>query len=254
MRGASSRIANVRAAIGRVSVDASGLNIDQDVVIDAYDDADAVVPGIEIDPTSVRVRADVARRLGYVTVPVTPDLVGEPRHGLRIASVEVTPATVTVAGEDAAVRALTMVPTVPIDVGDLDGPRESEVGLQLPAEVSVEGSPNVTVTIDVEPDYGTRTVEVGAALTGTRADRTYRLEDPALSVVLGGTVDALDAIDATALIADVPVADLDVGSHEAMPVLQLPDDVTAQRITPDHVRVTVAAVDGASDADAKEGP
>jgi YbbR domain-containing protein len=244
LRGASSRIANVRSATGRVSIDASGINIDQDVVIEAFDEGDAVVPGIEIDPGSVRVRADVARRLGYVTLPVTPELVGEPRHGLRIAGVRVTPSTVTVGGEEAAVRTLTTIPTEPIDVGGLDGPRESEVGLRPPPEVTVEGPPSVTVSIEVAPDEGTRTVEVGTALTGTRADQTYRLEDPSVSIVVGGTVEALDGLDAAGLVVDVPVGDLDAGTHEIAPVLRLPDGVAAQRVTPERVRVTVAEVDG----------
>jgi YbbR domain-containing protein len=243
LRGASSRMANVRSATGRVSVDASGINIDQDVVVEAFDEADAVVPGIEIDPGSVRVRADVARRLGYVTVPVTPELAGEPQRGLRIASVRVTPSTVTVGGEDAAVRELTMIPTEPVDVAGLDGPRESEVGLRLPPEVTVDGEPRVTVSIELEPDAGTRAVEVGAALTGTRADRTYRLEDPALSVVLGGTVEALDGVDVAGLVVDVPVGELDIGTHEVEPHLELPEGVAMERVTPERVRVTVGEVD-----------
>jgi YbbR domain-containing protein len=248
LRGASSRISNVRSVTGRVSLDASGINIDQDVVVEAYDEADAVVPGIEIDPGSVRVRADVARRLGYATLPVTPELVGEPPRGLRIAGIRVSPSTVTVGGEDAAVRALTTIRTEPIDLAGLEGPHESEIGLRLPAEVTVEGEPRVTVSIDVAPDDGTRTVEVGAALTGTRADQTYRLEDPSVSVVVGGTVEALDAFDAAGLVVDVPVDGLEVGTHEVEPVLRLPDGVAAQRVTPERVRVTIAAADGTDGA------
>jgi YbbR domain-containing protein len=253
LRGASSRIANVRAAIGRVGVDASGLNIDQDVLVDAYDDADAVVPGIEIDPTSVRVRADVARSLGYVTIPVAPELVGEPARGLRIASVRVTPSTVTVGGEDAAVRTLTLVRTEPIDVAGLAGPREVEVGLRLPTEVTVEGEPHVTLTIEVAPDVGTRTIALGASMTGARPGLAYRLEDAAVSVVLGGTIDALDSLDASALVADVPVGDLDVGTHEVAPVLELPSGVDERRIVPERVRVTVEPAGASTDASTEEG-
>ena len=253
VRGASSRISNVRAAIGRVGVDASGLNIDQDVVVDAYDDADAVVPGIEIDPTSVRVRADVAKRLGYVTLPVSPDLVGEPRPGLRISSVHVTPSTVTVGGEDAALRTLSMLQTEPIDVAGIDGPRETEAGLRLPPEVTVDGEPRVQVSIEVAPDAGSRTVELGAALTGARPEVTYHIEDPEVSVVLGGTIDALDALDAAGLVANVPVEGLESGTHEVAPVLELPDGVEVLGMTPERVRVTVADPSGSDDASAGGG-
>ena len=70
IRGASSRVQNVRTVEARFVVDASGINIDQDVALEAFDELGALVPGVEIDPPSVRVRADVARQLAYATVPV----------------------------------------------------------------------------------------------------------------------------------------------------------------------------------------
>ena len=79
--GASSRIQNVRSVEGRIPVDASGINIDQDVALEAFDDLGALVPGIEIDPANVRVRVDVARQLAYATLPVLPRLAGEPPRG-----------------------------------------------------------------------------------------------------------------------------------------------------------------------------
>ena len=46
-----------------------------------------------------------------------------------------------------------------------------------------------------------------------------------MSVVLGGTLDALDALDAAGLVVDVPVGDLESGTHEVEPILELPDGV-----------------------------
>jgi YbbR domain-containing protein len=109
------------------------------------------------------------------------------------------------------------------------------------------------VSIEVAPDAGSRTVELGASLTGIRPEVSYRLEDSALSVVLGGTVDALDALDAAGLVANVPVEDLDAGTHEVKPVLELPDGVEVLRMTPERVRVTIADANAADDAAAGGG-
>ena len=59
LRGAASRLQNVRSVEGRFVVDASGINIDQDVTLEAFDELGAVVPGIEIEPAD---RARECRR------------------------------------------------------------------------------------------------------------------------------------------------------------------------------------------------
>ena len=74
-----------------------------------------------------------------------------------------------------------------------------------------------------------------------------------MSVVLGGTIDALDALDAAGLVANVPVEDLESGTHEVEPVLELPDGVEVLGMTPERVRVTVADPSGADDASAGGG-
>ncbi len=76
-------------------------------------------------------------------------------------------------------------------------------------------------------------------MVGARADRTYRVEDPFVSVVISGSVTALDELDVADLIVEVPVADLDVGSHEVTPQVQLPRGLQVARTLPEVVRVTV---------------
>ena len=76
-----------------------------------------------------------------------------------------------------------------------------------------------------------------------------------MSVVLGGTTDALDALDAAGLVANVPVGDLESGTHEVEPILELPDGVEVlrhdtgagqSRRSPDRVvRMTRAQGEGA---------
>ncbi|CAN5782309.1 hypothetical protein BH23CHL8_BH23CHL8_12010 [soil metagenome] len=243
VRGASSRVANIRSIAGRVAVDGSGINIDQEVMVEAFDEVGSLVPGVDIDPPSVRVGADVARRLGYATLPVVPEVTGDPAPGYRIGSIRVAPSTVTVGGEDPAVRSLTAVSTEPIDVSGLDGPREFDVTLRLPAEVSVPEEAQVRVQLDVVAQDASRSIEIGTALVGPRSDRTYRLEDASVRVVVAGPVPLLDALAVEALIVEVPVAGLDVGTHAVDPTVRLPEGIEAVLQTPQQVRVTIAPVD-----------
>ncbi len=95
LRGASSRLADVRSVVARLAIDASGLNVDQDVDLAAVDETGDLVPGVEIVPGDARIRIDVARELAYAVVPVVVDLTGEPAPGFRVGGVSVDPATVT---------------------------------------------------------------------------------------------------------------------------------------------------------------
>jgi YbbR domain-containing protein len=239
IRGASSRLQNVRSVEGRFVVDASGINIDQDVALEAFDELGALVPGIEVDPPSVRVRTDVARQLAYATVPVLPQLTGEPARGKRVDEVTVVPATVTVSGENPEVRQLESVSTAPVDIGDQEGELVVEVPLELPAEVTARGAPLATVVVTFTDAQGSRSFEVGTALVGARPDRSYRLDTPAVSLLLSGPLDLLDEVDIGDLVVEVPVGELEVGDNDVVPVIRAPRGLSIIRQVPETVRVSV---------------
>ena len=140
---------------GRFVVDASGINIDEEVTIEAFDEVGAIVSGVELDPASVHVTADVAHQLAYATLPVIPELTGEPAHGKRVDNVSVLPATVTVSGDSPDIRALEAISTEPVDISDQSVELVAEVPLILPEEVTASGEELVTVLIRVRIQLST---------------------------------------------------------------------------------------------------
>jgi YbbR domain-containing protein len=238
--GASSRLQNVRTVEGRFIVDASGINIDEDVVVEAFDEVGAIVPGVDIEPAAVRVRADVARQLAYATLPVVPDLVGEPEPGMRVDNVSVVPAAVTISGENPDLRQLEFVTTEPVDISGQDVELVAETRLVLPDEVTSPGEEGVTVLVTFTSATGSRAFEVGTALLGAQPGYTYQVQEPSVSVVLGGPAQALDELEVEDLIVEVPVAELDVGDNDVMPIVRTPRGLSVVRLTPETVRVTVA--------------
>jgi YbbR domain-containing protein len=237
--GASSRLQNVRTVEGRFVVDASGINIDEDVRVDAFDDVGAIVPGIDIEPLNVRVRADVARQLAYTTLPVIPELVGEPARGRRVDNVSVLPAAVTVSGENPDLRRLEAVHTQPIDVSGQSIELVTEVPLIFPEEVTSPGEQMVTVIVTFTDATASRTYEVGTALVGAQAGYSYSVAEPSVSVVISGSVAQLDDLEAAELIVEVPVDDLQVGDNDVMPSVETPRGTSIVSLSPDTVRVTV---------------
>ena len=159
--GASSRLQNVRTVEGRFVVDASGINIDQDVALEAFDDVGAIVSGVDVQPSSARVQADVARQLAYATLPVIPELIGEPAYGRRVDNVSVLPSTVTISGESPAVRGLERISTEALDISGQSVELVAEVPLALPDEVTASGEGLVTVLVTFTEALGSRSYEVG---------------------------------------------------------------------------------------------
>lgn len=240
--GASSRVQNVRSVEGRFVVDASGINIDQDVVIDAFDEAGAIVPGVDVQPGAVRVQADVGRQLSYATLPVVAELVGEPARGKRVDNVSTVPATVTVSGENPAIRQLEAVSTQPLDISEQSVELVAEVPLVLPEEVTATGDDVVTVIVTFTDSMASRTYQVGTALTGAQPGYAYQLVDPSVDVVISGPVRQLDELAVEDVTVEVPVAGLEVGDNEVMPIVQVPRGTTVVRTTPPTVTVTVSDV------------
>jgi len=238
--GASSRLQNVRTVEGRFVVDASGINIDEEVALEAFDDVGAIVPGVEVQPSSARVQVDVAHQLAYATLPVIPQLIGQPTHGRRVDNVSVLPATVTISGENPDVRGLERVSTEELDISGESVELVAEVPLALPDELTVSGEGLVTVIVTFTEALGSRSYEVGTALTGAQPDFSYRVEEPSVSVVLSGPVAQLDELAVDEVSVEIPVADLEVGDNEVMPIVRTPRGTEVVRITPESVRVTVS--------------
>ncbi len=132
--------------MARVPIDASALNIDREVDLIAVDVNGNQVPNMEIQPERARVRVAVAQELATRTLPVVPQLVGEPAPGYRITSVTVEPLVITVSGEAATVSALRLAPTAPIDVDRSDDPTWRRWSpLSFPPTCRVSGSDQVRV-------------------------------------------------------------------------------------------------------------
>ena len=73
----------VMAARARVRIDPSGLDVNETVGLEPIDASGEVVPGVDVQPSSVRVTIQIGSRLATRTLPVDPDVTGTPDPGER---------------------------------------------------------------------------------------------------------------------------------------------------------------------------
>ena len=241
VRGASSLVQRVRQVVARVTIDPSGINVDGEYELLPLDDSGEIVTPLDLDPQRAHVSIPVDRRLANASVPVTPRVVGTPATGSRVVSVTPTPLAVTVQGGEPFVKALETISTEPIDATGKTDDFEASAALVIPAGMRVLGDAEVTVSVSIEVERGTRTFSVGVATSGARRDRAYALSVPTVTVVLSGTISRLHEIGQRPdrITAFVRVRSLAPGRHDVPVEVRVPPDVTVTSVEPSRVSVTV---------------
>jgi YbbR domain-containing protein len=241
LTGASSRVTSVRTVVARVTIDASGLNVDQEVDLQPLDGNGARVSGIQIDPARVRVRINVSHDSATVQLPVRVQLVGSPATSHQVSSVSVDPIVVSVSGESAVVKRLGGIATLPIDLAGRDASFSVDVLLDVPADVTVEGSTTVRVQVGIDVSQVSRTFDVGLEIRGARGDLLYTLGRPSVQVVVAGPATLVDGITPADLHAILQVAALPAGSQQVRVEVQVPAGTTLVSVAPTDVSVDVVA-------------
>ena len=239
--GPESIVALVTAARARVIVQPTGIDVDEQVDLVAVDGAGNVVSPVDVEPASVRVRIRVGSQLQTRTLPLRPTVTGSPAAGWEVASISVVPAAILVEGEADALASLARIDTLPVSIADARADVGATVEFSLPAGVSVLGGTSARVTVTIRPVSGTRTFSVGIVPTGARGDREYAFSVGTVTVVLGGPLGDLDALDAATLVVSADVSQLGVGTSSVQLRLVAPNGLTLVSISPGTVDVTVTA-------------
>jgi YbbR domain-containing protein len=237
--GPESVVRLVTSAEARVVVQPSGIDVDQTVDLVAVDARGEVQSPVDIEPSSVHVKISVGSGLHTKQLPVNPVVTGTPAAGFEIDSVTVQPAIVTVEGDADALASLSRLDTQPVSISGASTDLTRSVVLDIPAGVDPLATSTVTLKVTLRPITATRTFSVGIVLSGARDDRTYSLSTSSVLVTVGGTVEALDALDPRTLAVVVDVDGLGPGSHKVKPKISLPADVNLVATSPPAVTVTV---------------
>lgn len=239
--GAASYVRRVAYAEARVHVDASGLDVDEEVDLVARDASDAIVSNVAFDPRAVHVQITVGSQIRAETVPVNPVVVGSPAAGYVITSVTVTPPVVVVRGQaDALARLKGMANTKAVSVSGATSDVAVNVNLDLPDGVTSDTTGPIAVVIHLQATTSTRTLTVGIVPEGARSDRVYTLSTPGVIVTLGGATAALNGLDTSTLVATVSVADLGLGTFTVKVSITVPAGIKVVSISPMQVTVTIS--------------
>ncbi|MGH2464280.1 MAG: CdaR family protein [Candidatus Limnocylindrales bacterium] len=239
--GPASVVSLATAAIARIVIQPSGLDVDQEVPLVAVDALNNVLSPVGIEPQTVRVQIRVGVQQTR-TVPVSPKFSGAPSSGVQVASVTVNPAAVTIEGDADALGAVASIDTGTVDLSGATSDLTRVVNLVLPAGITAVGPSSVSVIVHFTPITASQTFTAGIVLSGARDDRTYSLSVDQVLVTLGGSPAALADIDGQTFSVTVDVDGLAPGVHVLTPTVNLPASLNLIGLSPQTVSVTVTIV------------
>lgn len=175
------------------------------------------------------------------TVPVVPDLDGDPARGFVVGRVTTEPATVEVVGPISAVQKITEATTEPVDITGATGPVRDSVTIGVLDTIARLRNPQIgVVTIEVGPAPIERTLErVAVGLHGLAAGRKATLTPSTVSAVVRGPGTAVSALTAHGIELYADLSGLNPGRYN-LPVRYQPSrDVTITRVEPATLDVTI---------------
>jgi YbbR domain-containing protein len=243
VRGAATYVREVAYARASVRIDASGLDVNQDVELVACNANGGTVNNVTLDPRTVLVKIPVGSQLRKESVAVVPKTVGSAAAGYAVSSVEVNPNIIEVQGQaDALAQLNGQVSTKAISIAGATGDvTVANAELDLPAGVTVITQGGVNVVVHLTSPGSTRTVSVGIVATGASPDLLYSYSSLNATLTIGGATAALNAFNTATLTGTVSVQDLGPGTYTVKINVQLPAGIQLVDINPIQITVTVSS-------------
>jgi YbbR domain-containing protein len=241
--GPQSVVAGISEVQAPVTIDASGIDVDQLVTLVAIGGDGAPLPAltpVDVSPPNVRVQVPVFTDRRSKTIPVSPNVTGKPAAGFEVASIDVSPPVVSVEGDANDLAGLDSAQTVEISMANASSTVVQSVALALPDGVQTLGLGQVQVTIRLRPVTATRTFDAGLILVGARPDLGYELSTDRVVVTLGGPVAELDRLSGSTFVLTVDVTGLTVGTHTVPVSANLTTGVSLVGASPNPIQVIVS--------------
>ena len=190
----------------------------RNVPLVAYDTNGKIID-VEIVPKVVDAKVNISSPRKEVSIKVIPK--GTLAVGKAIKSIQSEATSVVVYGEDSAVEKLNTL-EVEVDVDGLDSDKDFNVTLKKPAGITDLSIKNLKVKVSVD-NAVTKEFE-GIRVSAENLPSGYKAQalsqaDSMITVVVSGSADIIEKIDASSIKAYIDLTNYGVGEHQVKVVV-----------------------------------
>ncbi len=145
IEGANSALREVARVVAVVDVSGFNSTVQKKITPELRDERNVPITGLQTGPATVEVTVPITK-LATKTVPIIPRL-SDPPGGYQIESVQTSPSTVTIAGDESTIEEIESVNTAHINISNLQGKATFTPNLVFDADVRSMGVSAATVTV-----------------------------------------------------------------------------------------------------------
>jgi YbbR domain-containing protein len=238
--GPQADVDSVTQVVAAIDVTNISKSDDQAVRLVARDAQGTLVPGVHIDPPITNAHIDVQQQRFSRSMAVSATITGAPKEGYNVVSVSVTPATVTVRGDEAFIAGTASIPTKPLNIDGATDDVVKTVSLDLPSGAEVTGSAAVvTVTVKISPATGVYNFSVPVTARNLGDDVAVNGALPSVIVTLFGPLPQLQALSPNDIGASVDLDGDGEGVHTVKIDVIPPEGTGVTQTNPAEIDVTL---------------
>lgn len=244
IRGPEPYLSSVVSATALVDVEGIKRPLTATISVELLDKGGSPLAGLTVEPAQVEVIVPVRSLAEYKPdVQVVPIVHGDPAPGYRKGGVSVRPSVVTLEGPFLILDKLPdFVETLAITITGATGSLSRKSLLAVPNDVSVVEVSYVTVTVEILPILGTRTmtgtVEMLRVPPGMRAIPTPAV----VTVTLEGPDARLAALEREDLLIVLDLRGYTQGVYYIKPNVLVPEGVAIVGADPETIQVLIEPV------------
>lgn len=223
------------------SVVASGeaKDVENDVVLTsklvAVDKNNRPIKEVTINPVTANVVVPIKKGK---TVPVSIKTKGSLNSNLLMKSMEPSPESVEITGDESVLRNITSIDTEVIDLSLITTSKDIMAKVKLPQGISLVNNTSGTVTIKFNIEgISQKTLNVPITINGVGDGLTASLDKESVSITIQGPSNILDGI--TELNGYIDASNLGEGTSEVAPNIKLQDGVTMVSTSPNKLKLTI---------------
>lgn len=241
--GAESLVALVDHVSAEVNL--TGLRVDftdDRVELKPRDIRDGEISRLQVNPLTARVTVQIEQREFSLEFSITPAIAGAPAAGYDVGQIIVEPRIVTVTGALDALQSIDAVKglsTEEISIADARADVVRQVQPILPANVRLQGSPTVRVTVAIRPARGEATFQVVPQVRNLGSRLALAVPPAPVSVTLAGDIPTLRAITPESIAVVADARDLGAGLHPIPLQISPPSGTTVVRSDPGELGVAL---------------
>ena len=220
----------------RKSIDLEGMGIGRTTISIPPDDL-PVPHGIEVirvTPSTLDLKLETSLK---TTLPVNPQISGDPPRGYRIDQIIADPPEVVLKGGEGELSGLSEVKTHPVNVSQATTDVEERVGLELEGLHLARVSPaTVWVRLKISPILAERALE-GVPVRVSSSEMETIIQPDKIKVVLRGPVEIIEEIKTMDIKVTAKLDELEPGDHRIPPDIAVPDGIEVVDVEPSILNV-----------------